>query len=112
VDRIVEVDLGANLDLDLAVSGPDTVVVTYAATPQDPVLPVRRCMTANATLRFIMLYGVPQSALSRATQDITQALAASALTELPLHRFPLDDIVAAHEAVESGITGKVILDIP
>jgi len=112
VDRIVEVDLGANLDLDLAVSGPETVVVTYAATPQDPTLPIRRCMTANLALRFVLLYGVPQSAHSRATQDITQALAASSLTELPLHRFPLDDIVAAHEAVESGITGKVVLDIP
>jgi NADPH:quinone reductase len=112
VDRIVEVDLGANLDLGLAVSGPETVVVTYASTPQDPLLPVRRCMTANVTLRFVLLYNVPQSALSRATQDISQALAASALTELPLHRFPLDGIVAAHEAVESGVTGKVVLDIP
>ena len=112
VDRIVEVDLGANLDLDLAVSGPETVVVTYAATPQDPVLPIRRCMIASVTLRFVLLYTVPQPALSRATQDITHALATNALTELPLHRFPLDDIVAAHEAVESGITGKVILDIP
>jgi len=112
VDRIVEVNLGANLDLDLAVSGPETVVVTYAATPQDPVLPIRRCMIASVTLRFVLLYTVPQPALSRATQDITHALATNALTELPLHRFPLDDIVAAHEAVESGITGKVILDIP
>ena len=112
VDRIVEVDLGANLDLDLAVSGPETVAVTYAATLQDPVLPIRRCMIANVTLRFVLLYGVPQSASSRATQDITRALAANALTELPLHRYPLDGIVAAHEAVESGITGKVVLDIP
>jgi NADPH:quinone reductase len=32
-DRVVEVALGANLDTDLAVSGPETVVVTYAASP-------------------------------------------------------------------------------
>jgi NADPH2:quinone reductase len=112
VDRVVEVDLGANLDLDLAVAGPDTVIVTYAAAGQDPPLPVRRCMIANVRLRFVLLYGVPQSALSRATQDIGQALAAGALTELPLHRFPLEDVVAAHEAVEAGVTGKVVLDIP
>jgi NADPH2:quinone reductase len=112
VDRVVEVDLGANLDLDLAVAGPQTVVVTYAATAQDPVLPVRRCMTANVTLRFVLLYGVPQPALVQAARDIGQALAAGALTELPLHRFPLEDVVAAHEAVESGVTGKVVLEIP
>jgi NADPH:quinone reductase len=111
-DRIVEVDLGANLDLDLAVAGPETTIVTYAAAAQDPTLPVRRCMTANVTLRFALLYGVPQSALARATQDIGAALADGALTELPLHRFPLEDVVAAHEAVEAGVTGKVVLDIP
>src|SRR6266568_2638973 len=56
-DRVVEVALGANLNLDLAVSGPETVIVTYAAEPNDPVLPVRACMTANVTLRFVLLYG-------------------------------------------------------
>jgi NADPH2:quinone reductase len=112
VHRVVEVNLGANLDLDLAVAGPDTVVATYAATGQDPALPVRRCMVANVTLRFVLLYGVPQSALSRATRDVGRALAAGALTELPLHRFPLEDIAAAHEAVEAGVTGKVVLEIP
>lgn len=112
VDRVVEVNLPANLDLDLAVAGPQTVVVTYAATAEDPVLPVRRCMTANLTLRFVLLYGVPQPALGQAARDIGQALAAGALTELPLHRFPLEDVVAAHEAVESGVTGKVVLEIP
>src|ERR1700742_3419732 len=30
-DRIIEVALGANLDTDLALSGPETVIVTYAA---------------------------------------------------------------------------------
>jgi hypothetical protein len=34
-----------------------------------------------------------------------------ALSELPVHRFALGDIVQAHEAVESGVTGKVLVDI-
>ena len=112
MDRIVEVALGANLDLDLAVSGLGTVIVTYAAEPGDPVLPVRRCMTANVVLRFILLYGVPRPSLRQAAQDITAATAAGALSELPVHRFPLDEIAAAHEAVESGAVGKVLVDIP
>ena len=111
-DRIVEVALGPNLELDLAVSGPETVIACYAADAPDPVLPVRACMTANVTLRFILLYGVPQPAMSQAAADITAAAAEGALTELPAHRFPLDDIVAAHEAAEAGVTGKVLVDIP
>ena len=77
MDRIVELALGTNLELDLAVSGPQTHIVDYAAEPTDPILPVRRCMTANVTLRF-----------------------------------PLDQTAAAHEAVERGAVGKVVLDIP
>ena len=60
VDRVIEVALGANLALDLAVAGPGTMIVTYAAEATDPVLPVRACMTANVMLRFILLYGVPR----------------------------------------------------
>ena len=112
MDRIVELALGANLDLDLAVSGPQTHIVVYAAEPSDPVLPVRKCMTANVTIRFILLYGVPAEAHDQAAADIDKALAAGALTPLPLIRFPLDQIVTAHEAVEQGAVGKVVLEIP
>ena len=109
VDRIIEVALGANLQLDLAISRPGTVVACYAAEPQDPVLPVRACMTASLVLRFMLLYTVPQAALDQGAADIGTALRAGALTELPEHRFPLGDIVAAHEAVERGTPGKVLV---
>jgi NADPH2:quinone reductase len=111
VDRIIEVNLGANLAVDLTLAGPATTVVTYAATADDPALPVRACMTANVTLRFVLLYGVPRTALVRAADEITAALAAGALTELPVHRFALEDIAAAQDAVEAGAVGKVLVDI-
>ena len=109
VDRVVEVALGANLGLDLALAHPDTVIVTYAAEPADPVLPVRACMTANVLLRFIMLYSVPAATLDHAVADISAALADGALTELPSQRHPLSDIVSAHEACEAGPVGKVLV---
>ena len=108
-DRVVEVALGANLALDLAVTKSGSTIVSYAAGPSDPVLPVRACMTANVVLRFILLYGVPRPALRRAAEDINAALTAGALTELPAHRFGLSDVVAAHEAAEAGPLGKVLV---
>ena len=108
-DRIIEVALGANLGLDLAVAKPGSAIVTYAAEPTDPVLPVRACMTANVVLRFILLYGVPIEALDRAAARISAALDDGALTELPVHKFGLEDIVAAHEACEAGPLGKVLV---
>jgi NADPH:quinone reductase len=110
VDRVVEVALGANLELDLAVvTRPDARIVCYAAEPEDPKLPVRACMNANVLLRFVLLYGVPPEALRQAARDTSAALAEGALTELPVIKFPLGDIAAAHEAVERGAIGKVLV---
>jgi NADPH2:quinone reductase len=109
LDRIIEVALGANFELDLAVSGPRTYIVSYAAEAHDPVLPVRACMTANVTLRFVLLYGVPRPALHQAAADITRALTDGALTELPVTKFPLEEIAAAHDAVQAGAVGKVLV---
>ena len=109
VDRVIEVALGANLELDLAVSRPLTTIVTYAAQDTDPVLPVRACMSANVALRFVLLYGVPETAMQEAAADVTAALAAGQLTGLPVHTFPLADAAAAHEAAENGVTGKVVI---
>jgi NADPH2:quinone reductase len=113
VDRVVEVALGANLQLDLAVvARPDARVICYAAEADDPVLPVRACMNANVVVRFVLLYGVPAEALIQAAGDITDALHDGALTELPVIRFPLDEIAAAQDAVEAGAMGKVLVVIP
>jgi NADPH:quinone reductase len=109
VDRIIEVALGANLALDLAVARPGTVIMTYAAEPADPALPVRACMTALATLEFMLLYRVPGAALDQAVADIGDALAAGDLTGLPVHKYPLAGIAAAHEAAEGGAVGKVLV---
>jgi len=111
VDRVIEVALGANLALDLAVARAGTTVVTYAAEAADPVLPVRACMTANVILRFVLLPGVPAAARDRAAADVTAALAAGDLTGLPVHKFPLDRIASAHEAAEAGAVGKVIVTL-
>ncbi len=109
VDRVIEVALGVNLKLDLAVVRPHATIVTYAAEAAEPVLPVRACMMASLTLKFVLLYGMPVAALEKAAADITAALAAGELTGLPVHNFPLADIAAAHEAAESGVLGKVIV---
>jgi NADPH:quinone reductase len=109
VERVIELALGANLQLDLDVIGPHAQIVTYAAEPENPAVPVRACMSANVTLRFVLLYGVPRAALEQAAQDITTALTDGALTGLPVTRFGLEETAAAHEAVEAGAVGKVLV---
>jgi NADPH2:quinone reductase len=111
VDRIVEVAPAANAALDVEVLAPHGVVCAYAADG-DLSTPVRPLMAHNLMLRFVLIYGVSDSDLDAAVAAVSDALAAGALTELPAHRFPLAEIAAAHEAVEAGAVGKVLVDIP
>lgn len=112
IHRIVEVALTTNLELDLAVLEPLGAIVSYATAGKPLEADVRRLMTANLVLRFVLLYGVPEEALRLAADDITSALADGALTPLPAHRFPLEEIAAANDAVEQGAVGKVLVEIP
>lgn len=111
-NRVVDVALGANLGADIDVLAPGAIVVAYATDVADPVLPVRRLMTVNAVLRFVLVYGIGPAAIEAAVGDITAALREGALRPLPAHHFPLEEIAAAHEAVERHVVGKVLVDIP
>jgi len=109
MDRIVELALGANLELDLAVSGAGTVISVYANEANDPTLPTRRLMTANLRLHYLLLYGVRPFELQAAVSWTSSALGAGALTTLPLHVFPLERVAEAQEAVQQGVLGKVLV---
>lgn len=113
VARVVEVDLNANRELDLAVMANGAAIVTYADPGGGLSIPaVRPLMSANAVLRFVLLYFVPQDVMSAAARDISGAIADGALHTQPLHRFDLADTGAAHDAVEAGVVGKVVIDVP
>lgn len=112
VDRVIEVALSANLDLDLAVTHPGAAVVTYATEPTgDPVLPVRRLMTANLRLDFALVYTFAPARLAAAVAAVAEAANAGVLVPLPTHVFSLDQIAEAHDAVQAGAVGKVLVRI-
>lgn len=111
VDRIVELALTTNLELDLAVIAPGGTIVTYTQEAVSPSLPVFRLMAANLTLRFLLLYGVPTEALAAAVDHITSGLEAGALSPLPIIRFALEDTAAAHAACEARAVGRVVIEL-
>ena len=110
VTRIVEVALGANVTLDLAVIAPRGVVSTYA--DDELRTSTRPLMVANTTLQFVLIYGLPDAALDAAATGVSAALADGTLRGLPVTRFALADVAAAHVAVQSGTPGKVLIDLP
>jgi NADPH:quinone reductase len=112
VARIVELALGPNLELDLAVIAPYGTIVTYASDQATASLPVRALMSPNLTLRFMLLYLIRPEAMRAAVDGVCEALAVGALTTLPVHRFALRQTAEAHDAVESGAVGKVVIEMP
>jgi NADPH:quinone reductase len=111
VHRIADVDLAHNAELDASVLAVGGTISSYAV-PERPVTLDRLLMVRNATIDFILIYAIPEDAKQAAIADISSALADGALTPLPLSRFPLSEIAAAHDAVEHGTIGKVIVDVP
>jgi NADPH2:quinone reductase len=117
VDLVVEVAIISNVDLVTQVLKPRGVVSCYANTGgTELTLPVRAFMGLNARLQFILLYTVGEDALGAAAEDVAAAVADGALEVgeehgLPLTRFPLDRTADAHDAVENGAVGKVLIDV-
>jgi NADPH:quinone reductase len=113
VDRIVEVALSANADLDVAVVRNGAVVAAYASTADRPELPFWPMLFANVTIRLLGSDDFPQDAKDAAARDLTSAAAASALSVPVAETLPLDQIAAAHELIESGrAPGRVLVAIP
>jgi NADPH:quinone reductase len=110
VARIVEVDLAGNLEHDAAVLAPGGAIVVYART-EGPVQPPWALMQRNARIDFMLVYTMPDDAKRAAVEGITAALREGALTELPATRFPLSETAAAHDAVQGGAVGKVLIDV-
>jgi NADPH:quinone reductase len=117
VDMIVDVALIQNVDLLTGVLKPRGSVAAYANTGGSEVtLPFRELMRLNARVQFVLLYTVGEEAALAGIEDITAAVTDGALGVgeeygLPLVRFPLEQTAAAHDAVENGAVGKVLIDV-
>jgi len=117
VDLVVEVAIAANQQLDLDVIKNRAPIAIYANDGGDDfTLAIGPNMVKNVRYQFLLLYTVGEAALRAASEDITAALTTGALgvgtdAGLPLHRFPLSEAAAAHQAVEDGAVGKVLIDV-
>lgn len=113
VDRIVEVDFGANLDVIQKILKPAAVIAAYSSTAvPEPTLPYYAFAFRGATLRFIQGFLLSPDVIEAATVLIEDMASRDGLQVAIAARMPLEQIVEAHERVESGkAIGNVVLDI-
>ncbi|WP_137295692.1 NADPH:quinone reductase [Nocardioides dongxiaopingii] len=117
VDTVVEVAPAANFALDVEVAAQHGTVAFYADNGgEEATLPLRPGFAKNLRIQGILLYTVRPEHLRAAAEDVTAAVVAGALrvgeeVGVPLHHFPLEETAAAHDAVEGGAVGKVLIDV-
>ena len=110
VDCIIEMDLSANAKLIPAVLRPKGSVIIYGTGPE-ATIPAFFCLSNSILLQFFLVYQLDAEQRQRAAAGITQALEAGRLVNRIGPTFPLTEIAAAHEAVERGTIGNVIVKV-
>ncbi|HSA80917.1 MAG TPA: NADPH:quinone reductase [Geminicoccaceae bacterium] len=112
VDHIVEVEFGGNLPRSLEILKPNGVIAAYASDAVlDPKVPFYALAYKSATVRFILVFMMPEAAKQQAVDDITRWLEANELRHYVARRLPLAEAIAAHQAMEAGVIGNVVLEI-
>jgi NADPH2:quinone reductase len=113
VERVIDVEFGANLESVLDLVATSGTIVTYGSTVvTEPSLPFYRMMFLDLVIRMVIVYDMPETAKKQAADDITQALEKDQLQHRVQHVLPLEEIVHAHELIETGgFRGCVILSM-
>ena len=75
VDRIIDLEFGANLATSLDVLKTSGTIVTYGSTAvPEPKLPFFQMMYLDLNIQFIIVYAMPEAAKQHAIADIPTAL--------------------------------------
>lgn len=113
VDRIVDVEFGANLATSIEVLRIGGTIATYSSGQvSEPKLPFFQMMYKDITIRIVIVYAMPEAAKELAIADIEKALADNRLQHRIAASMPLADIATGNETIEHGtVRGAVILHI-
>jgi len=110
VDAIIEMDLSANAKLIPTVLRPKGSVIVYG-TGAEATIPAFFCLSNSVVLQFFLVYQLAPLERDRAVKGINRALEQGKLVSRIGPTFPLTEIAGAHEAVEQGTIGNVIVKI-
>jgi NADPH2:quinone reductase len=112
VDRIVEVAFSDNIDLDAAVARNNTVLAAYSSRDNRPDFPFWPMIFHNMTIRLLGSDDFPAAAKELAVSDVTKAAHEGALAISVGTPLPLERVAEAHDKVDSGSRGRVLVIVP
>ena len=113
LDRVVEVEFGANLPQVLKLIRTGGTVATYSSSREpQPKMPFLEMMYLDLTLRMVIVYAMPETAKLQAITDLDSYLRDGRLIHRVAHQVGLEEIAKAHELIEQGgFRGSVVVNI-
>ncbi|MGO9498963.1 MAG: NADPH:quinone reductase [Solirubrobacteraceae bacterium] len=111
IDRIAEVEFASHIDLDAEVIATGGVICSYYSAADRPEIPYWKLGFADTTLRLLGSDDFPPVVKANAAAALTRALLDGSLRSRIAERVPLEEIVRAHELVERGTGGRVVVNI-
>jgi len=113
MDRVIDVEFGANLSEVLKCIRTGGTIATYSSTVDPtPTLPFRDMMFMDLSIRMVIVYDMPEHAKQAAIEDTYKALQQDQLQHRIADVVPLDEISRAHELIEQGgVSGCVVVQI-
>jgi NADPH:quinone reductase len=110
VDGVVEMDLAANAKLYPGILRPRGTVAVYGTGSPQAAIPAQFLLVNAIAIKFVYVYELTSEERSAAIGAITRMLEGKQLINNVALTLPLNDIVAAHEAVEQGkVAGNVVV---
>jgi len=110
VDRVVDVEFGANLPEVLKCIRTGGTIATYSSTVvKEPKLPFIQMMFMDLTLRLVIVYAMPEEAKLQAITDTCRLLEQGKLQHRIAHSLPFEDMARAHELIEQGGFGGCVV---
>lgn len=113
VDRILEVEFGGNLSVSEEVIKPNGTVAAYGSVAvMEPSLPFYNLMFKGVKLNTYLIYIVSESDRSMIVNGLNEAMNDGALNHVITESYALDDIIDAHQSMESNqVIGNIVINI-
>jgi NADPH2:quinone reductase len=110
VARAIEVDFSGNIPWLPQVIADYGLIAIYGSSQREAMVGFGPSILGNIAYRFFIVYNQPPALRARAIAALTDMLRHKSLQHTIAATYPLQDIAAAHEAVESGsVMGNVVV---
>lgn len=110
LDRVIDVEFGANLSEVLSCIRVGGVIATYSSTVvAEPTLPFKTMMFMDLSIRMVIVYAMPEDAKIAAVADTQKALSENLLQHRIAHILPLEETARSHDLIEKGGFGGCVV---